>query len=219
MATNDPERHPHPSTTDLVRRRPLLTAGRRIAGWLLAVVGAPALTVVLLGSRDELGLSSVLLLFLLLVVGVAAIGGTWPALVVCARLVPARELVLHPPYHTLEIQHEYNAVALFVYVAVAVVVSTLVSLAARRSRQALRARTEAELIANVAVTMVGSHDPLVDLMELLRTAFDLEAVALLRASSSAWRVVAHAGTPCPTTPAAADRCARTRRRNGARARR
>jgi two-component system sensor histidine kinase KdpD len=68
----------------------------------------------------------------------------------------------------------------------------------------MRARTEAELIANIAVTMVGSHEPLVDLVGLLRAAFDLEAAAVLRASSSAWRVVAHAGTPCPTTPAAAD---------------
>jgi two-component system sensor histidine kinase KdpD len=91
-----------------------------------------------------------------------------------------------------------------VYVAVAIIVSTLVSMAALRTRQALRARTEAELIAKTAVTMLGSHDPLSDLLGLLRTAFALEAAALLRQSSSAWRVVAHAGTPCPTSPSAAD---------------
>ena len=204
MATNDEERHAARSTADLVGRRPLLPAGRRIAGWLLALVGAPGLAVVLLGSRDELGLSSVLLLFLMLVVCVAAVGGTWPALVCAIGSFLLVNWFFTPPYHTLEIQHTYNAIALFVYVATAGVVSTLVSMAARRTRQALRARTEGELIANVAVTMVGSHVPLTDLLGLLRAAFVLDAAALLRASSSGWRVVAHAGTPCPTTPAAAD---------------
>ena len=201
--TNDDDRLA-PTTGELVGHRPLLPASRRVAGWLLAVAGAPLLTVVLLGSREDVGVSSVLLIFLLLVVGVSAIGGTWPALACALGSFLLVNWFFIPPYHTLEIQHEYNAVALFVYVAVAVVVSTLVSLAARRSRQAQRARTEAELIANVAVTMVGSHEPLNDLLGLLRTAFDLEAVALLRASSSAWRVAAHSGTPCPTTPDAGD---------------
>jgi two-component system sensor histidine kinase KdpD len=190
--------------SDLLRRRPLLPPARRIGGWVLAVAGAPLLTVVLLGSHERLGLTSVLLLFLLLVVSVAAVGGTWPALVTALGSFLLANWFFIPPYHTLEIQHENNAIALFVYVAAAAVVSTLVSMAARRSRQAMRARTEAELIANIAVTMVGSHEPLTDLLGLLRAAFDLEAAALLRASSSAWRVVAHAGTPCPTTPAAAD---------------
>jgi two-component system, OmpR family, sensor histidine kinase KdpD len=201
MAPTEPSQR---STPDLIRRRPLLPLARRIAGWLLAFAGAPALTVVLLGSREHLGLPSVLLLFLLLVVGVAAVGGTWPALVTAVGSFALVNWFFTPPYHTLDIQHGSNVIALSVYVAVAGVVSTLVSMAARRTRQALRARTEAELVASIALTMVGSHEPLTDLLGLLRTTFDLEAVALLRASSSAWRVVAHAGTPCPTTPAAAD---------------
>jgi two-component system sensor histidine kinase KdpD len=202
MATTEPS--PRVAPPDLVRAGPLLSPVRRIAGWVLALAGAPVLTVVLLGSHERIGLTSVLLLFLLLVVGVAAVGGTWPALLSAIGSFLLVNWFFIPPYHTLEIQHEYNAIALFVYIAAAGVVSTLVSMAARRTRQALRARTEAELIASIAVTMVGSHEPLTDLLGLLRAAFDLEAVALLRASSSAWRVVAHAGTPCPTTPAAAD---------------
>jgi two-component system sensor histidine kinase KdpD len=189
---------------DLVHRRPLLPLGRRVAGWLLALVGAPLLTVAALGSRERVGLSSVLLIFLLLVVIVAALGGTWPAIAAAVGSFLLVNWFFTPPFHTLAIQHGYNAIALFVYVAVAIIVSTLVSMAALRSRQALRAKSEAELIAKTAVTMLGSHDPLADLLGLLRTAFALEAAALLRESSSAWRVVAHAGTPCPTSPAAAD---------------
>jgi two-component system sensor histidine kinase KdpD len=204
MTTDDAGVHNPLSATELVRRRPLLPAARRIGGWALAAVGASLLTIVLLATRDQVGLSSVLLLFLLLIVGVAALGGTWPAIACALGSFLLVNWFFIPPYHTLEIQHEYNAVALAAYVSVALVVSALVSLAARRSRQAIRARTEAELVASIAVTMVGSHEPLVDLLELLRTTFGLEAVALLRASSSGWRVVAHAGTPCPTTPEAGD---------------
>ena len=74
MATSDPSAGA--ATADLIHRRPLLPPARRIAGWLLALVGAPMLTVVLLGSHERIGLTSVMLLFLLLVVGVAAVGGT-----------------------------------------------------------------------------------------------------------------------------------------------
>lgn len=189
---------------DLTGHRPLLPLPRRLAGWAAAMLGGPVLTVLLLGSREDVGLSSVLLVFLLFVVGVAALGGTWPALVCAIGSFLLVNWFFTPPYHTLEIQHGSNAFALAVYVAVAVIVSTLVSTAARRTRQARRARTEAALVATTAVTMVGSHDPLTDLLGLVRRAFDLDAAALLRQSSSAWRVVAHAGTPCPTTPTAAD---------------
>ena len=46
-------------------------------------------------SRQHLSLSSVILLYLTLVVGVAAIGGLWPAVVVGDRIGPAHQLVLH----------------------------------------------------------------------------------------------------------------------------
>jgi two-component system sensor histidine kinase KdpD len=189
----------------LERRRRVLPLPRLVAGWTLALVGAPALTAILLGPRDRLGLSSILLLFLVLVVAVAALGGAWPSLFAAVGSVLLVNWFFTPPFHTLSIQHTHNVLALVVFVLVAVIVSTLVSTAARRSRQAMRARAEAEIIAKTAVTLLGSHDPLVDLLALLRTTLGLEAAALLRESSSGWRVVAHVGTPCPNTPGAADR--------------
>lgn len=194
-----------PPNAAFVRHRRVLPLSRLVPGWTLALIGAPVLTAVLLGPRDRLGLSSILLVFLVLVVAVAALGGTWPSLFAAVGSMLLVNWFFTPPYHTLTIQHSHNVLALVVFVLVAVIVSTLVSTAAKRSRQAARARSEAEVIAKTAVTLLGSHEPLTDLLELLRASFGLEAAALLREGSSGWRVVAHAGTPCPVSPDRADR--------------
>ena len=91
----------HPSEVDAEfvlprRRRPAALSRRRVVlGFIAAAVALPLLTAVLAGLRDELGLPSVLLLFLLLVVGVSALGGLWPALASRRRRLPDRQLVLH----------------------------------------------------------------------------------------------------------------------------
>jgi len=139
-----------------------------------------------------------------LVVSTALVGGTWPAL---AAAVTASLLVnwfFTPPYHTLTVQHPENVLALVVFVAVASTVSALVSTAARRSHEAARARSEAEVLARVSGTLAGSDDPVPELLAHLRSAYGLDAVALLRPSSSGWRLEAHAGSPCPNDPKQAD---------------
>jgi two-component system sensor histidine kinase KdpD len=188
-----------------MRRSRLLPRPRLLAGWGTVLVGTCALTVALLSARGDIGLSSVLLLYLLLVVAVAALGGTWPSLTAAVASFLLVNWFFAPPYHTLAIQHGQNVLALVVFVASAVIVSTLVSMAARRSYQAALARKEAEILTTTAVTLLGSSDPLTDLLTLLRTTFAVDAAAVLRESSSAWRVIGHAGTPCPIAPDLADR--------------
>ena len=74
-----PRRTPRPSRSCAGRAR------CRAGAWRWAspsgLLGAPLLTWVLVQARDQVSPSSALLLFLLLVVGVSAIGGLWPALV------------------------------------------------------------------------------------------------------------------------------------------
>ena len=57
-----------------------LSARRRRYGYLLAVLGAAALVAVLVPLRGHLDLASDALLFLLLVVSTAIVGGLGPAL-------------------------------------------------------------------------------------------------------------------------------------------
>ncbi len=62
------------------RSRAALARHRRITGWTMAVAGMPALAGVLLPFRAELSPPSEILFFLMLTVGVALVGGTWPAI-------------------------------------------------------------------------------------------------------------------------------------------
>jgi len=56
-----------------------LSSGRRLSSALLASAGLPLLTIALTAHRDNISIGSVLLLYLALVVALAAIGGLWPA--------------------------------------------------------------------------------------------------------------------------------------------
>jgi two-component system sensor histidine kinase KdpD len=66
------------------------------------------------------------------------------------------------------------------------VVSLLVDRAARRSREAARARAEAGALARSAATLVGAHDPLPELLEQLRATFALDAAAVLEQDDQGW---------------------------------
>ena len=106
------------------------------------------LTYVLSHLREQLGLPSVLLLFLQLAVAVAAIGGVWPALVAAISGFLLVNWYFTPPLYTLTISEGENILALVVFLAVAMIVSTFVALASRRQAEGARARAEAEALAH-----------------------------------------------------------------------
>jgi len=178
-----------------------ILAPRRVAmSWVLAVIGLPALTLISTSLRAHIGLPSVLLLYLLLVVGVATVGGIWPALATSIAGSVLGNYYFTQPFHTFVIADAANVLALVVFVVVAIVVSTLVSTAARRRNESAHARAEAEILARIAATLVGSATPEDELMRHLLTTFGARAVALMHEASSGWRIDAHAGTPCPAKP-------------------
>ncbi len=83
--------------------------------------------------RDGVSLGSDLLLYLLLVIVVATIGGAWPAIATAVAAFLLVNWYLTPPIHTFTIAEGENVLALVVFLVVAGVVSVLVTLAARRS--------------------------------------------------------------------------------------
>jgi two-component system sensor histidine kinase KdpD len=111
---------------------------RRAAGFLGAAAGLPALTAGLL-AVPRLGFADDILLFLAAVVAVALLGGLWPALVAAVGGFVLLNWYFTPPLHTLAVATADSLVALSVFVVVAVAVSSVVDLAARRTRHAVRA--------------------------------------------------------------------------------
>jgi two-component system sensor histidine kinase KdpD len=196
---------------DSTAERPILPSGpagisavprrRELLAWALCVVGIPLLTWFLVVLQPHLNLSSDLLLNLALVIVIAAVGGVRPGVVASIFASILANWYLTPPVHTLTIAQTDNVVALGVFVTVALLVSLLVDRAARESREARRARADATALARSTGSIIGSADPLPDLVDQLRTLFRLDAVAVLDRTADGWTVNTSSGSEPPTSPA------------------
>jgi two-component system sensor histidine kinase KdpD len=184
------------------RRRPRLSTRREVAGWLLALLGIPLLTLILVPLRTHVNLSTDMLLFLVLVVVVAVVGGLWPAVAAAIIASLAVNWFFTEPIHTFTIAEGQNLVALGTFLAVAVIVSSLVNKLAQRSADSAHARAEAEALARVAGGLVGDDDAVDQMLVHLRTTFELDAVSLLEPvdEGHGYRVEASAGEPVPAEP-------------------
>jgi two-component system sensor histidine kinase KdpD len=133
---------------------------------------------------------------------VAATGGIRPGLAASVVSVGLTNWFLTPPVHTLHINDRDDIVALLIFVATTVVVSVLVDRAARRAREAGRARAEARALARTTGSIVSSADPLPDLLDQLRTLFDLRTAMVLDRTDAGWAIASIAGQPAPADPSA-----------------
>ena len=114
----------------------------------MLAVGLPLLlTAALVPLRSHLTTVSDILLFLLTAVLPALLGGLLPALVAAVLASMLLNFFFTPPLHTLAIDRPGDALALVVFVVVALLVSGAVDLAARRTRQRDRAEGEARILA------------------------------------------------------------------------
>jgi two-component system sensor histidine kinase KdpD len=189
-----------------------LTLRRRLQGVALALLLPPLLTLLLVTERDNLNLVSDVLVFLLLVVVVALVGGVLPAMLAAIGGSLLLNYYFVPPIHTFTISETNNALALVVFILVAALVSSVVDLAARRTRQAARATAESETLGTLAGSILRGETALPALLDRVRESFGLTCVTLLertphtgtsgrgaaaRGPADEWTVVANAGgDPC-----------------------
>ena len=200
----------------LPRPRGGLSQRRRIYGFALTAVLAPLLTVLLASDRSGISLLSDALGFLLLVVAVALTGGIYPAIVAAVVTSLLLNFYFIPPLHTFTIAQTNNVIALIAFVVVAVAVSSLVDLAARRTRQAVRASAESQTLATLAGSVLHGRDSVDAMLERARETFGMTSASLLQRSDGAvgsasrgpactWTVAASAGQgPPPARPEDAD---------------
>jgi two-component system sensor histidine kinase KdpD len=180
----------------LPRSKSNLSRRRKLRGHALAVLLPPALTLLLVPFRSDVNLVSDMLIFLLMTVVVALVGGLAPALVAAVAGSFLLNFFFTPPYYTLTISDANNALALFVFVLVAMLVSSAVDLAARRTRQAARAAAESRMLASLAGSVVGGEGALLEMLERVRETFGLSSVTLFEKSEDGWARLASAGPPC-----------------------
>src|SRR6478672_3515217 len=178
---------PHEGSKVASRRRNAtgLPARRVVGGMLFAVVALVGLTAVLVATREGHTLSLDLLLYLALTVACALVGGIWPALF-CAVV---GSLVVNwfftEPRGTLTISDPPNALALAVFVLVAMAVSSVVNLVARRTEQALSAERESAALAALSRDLLAEPRPLPAVLERARDALGMRSALLARLDGGA----------------------------------
>jgi two-component system, OmpR family, sensor histidine kinase KdpD len=193
-----------------------LSLGRRAAGYILTLAALPALTALLLAVDADVSLSTDILAFLLLVVAVALVGGLLPAVLTAFGGFLLLNYFFTPPLRMFSVAERENLLALFAFLVVAVSLSTVVDVAARRTREASQARAEAATLFTLAGSVLRGSRPLPALLEQVRETFALDAVTLLERrpealggpdlehTNEAWTVVACAGSPICLAPGEGD---------------
>ncbi len=180
-----------------------LSPRRQLWGWVLVAAGLPLITVTCANLRGQVGLPSVLLLYLVLAMVVALVGGALPAGVAVLGGFLLANWYFTPPFHRLSITDGDNALALVVYAVAAGIVALLVDRVGRSRLRATRLQAEGEALAALAgsLTRPGSVG---DMLGHLRSTFGFRAAALLHHASGGWDVLVSSGPVAPTRPEEAD---------------
>jgi two-component system sensor histidine kinase KdpD len=181
-----------------------LSARRRVLGFVVALLGGPLITFLLTSLRSEDSIASDVLSFQLLVVVVALIGGLLPALFAAVLSGLTLDYFFIEPVHSVTIASPPHAIALALYIVNAVLVSYVVDQAARRSRAAVRALAESELLATIAGSVLRGQDALHALITRTREAFQLTSVRVVVDGEALYSSgPASSGLPTDTTTAGA----------------
>ncbi|WP_441249516.1 ATP-binding protein [Kitasatospora sp. McL0602] len=197
----------HMVTHEFTGRGRLPALGRRhsrrraVAGYLAGLVLPLLLTAALSQARSAVNLTTDTLVLQLGVVAVALLGGAASALLAALAASLLLNYYFIPPVHTFTVAEPNNVIALGVFAAVALTVSTVVDRAARLTTRAARATAEAETLSTLAGSVLRGAKALPALLEKTRTAFGMDSVTLL--DRVAGEVVAR--TDSAGTAAAPDR--------------
>jgi len=156
------------------------------------VAGLPSLTALLNAVQPHLNLSDDLLIYLVAVVAITVVGGFWPAVVAAVGACLLLNWFFTEPLHTFTIAEPRNLLALVLFVTVAVAVSSVVHLAARREADAARSSKETDSLLGLAQTVLGGADTPADVLDHLTASHGGHAELLERVGSR-WVTVASSG--------------------------
>jgi two-component system, OmpR family, sensor histidine kinase KdpD len=171
---------------------------RQAAGVLLAAAVLPLLTWGLVADTRHLSLDDDLLIYLVAVVAIAVFGGFWPAVLAAVAASLLVNWYFTPPLHTFSIEEPRNLLALLLFVTVAVTVSSVVHLAARRASQAARSGAEAASLLALAQTVLSGADTPAAVLDHLTITLGGRA-ELLEQVRNQWIRVAVSGSPADET--------------------
>jgi two-component system sensor histidine kinase KdpD len=168
---------------------------RTVVALVLTVLIMPLVTVAMTEIRSSLSLSTAFLVYLLVVLALTTWGGALVGIVAALVASGLENYYFVLPLHTLEVARPDDVVAIVAFLLFAIGASIVVSQFAQRSKEAERARSEAQVLARAAATVTTSSDDLLPLLESLRTIFAIPGVALWVRRDGEWAVELKSGEP------------------------
>ncbi|MDP9093813.1 MAG: DUF4118 domain-containing protein [Actinomycetota bacterium] len=183
-----------------------LTAQRRVGGLIGAAVLLSGATFALTAMGERVSLASDLSIYLVIVVITSLVGGFYPALLAAVAGSLLLNYYFTPPVHTFTIDRRDNIVALIIFLLVALLVSRVVDLSARRSALAARSSAEAETMSTLAGSLLRGEQALPALLDRVQETFGMRSVSLLERldAGGRWRVLAAVGPQAPRSPSDGD---------------
>ena len=168
---------------------------RTTVALLLTVITMPLITLAMTQIRSSLSLSTVFLVYLLVVLALSTWGGAVVGVVAALVGSGLENYYFVLPLHTLEVARPDDAVSIVAFFLFAIGASVVVSQFSQRSKEAERARSEAQVLVRAAATVATSTDDLLPLLESLRTIFAIPGVSLLVLREGEWTVELASGEP------------------------
>jgi signal transduction histidine kinase len=129
-----------------------------MAAWVLTIVGPTLVTLAALPFRLSLGLGGVLFCMLLIVIAVAVIGGTWPALAEVVLGILAGAFFFARPYETLGLYLQPDLISLVAFAIVGPATGILIGRLARLAEEQASSRRVEAALRRVA-TLVARASP------------------------------------------------------------
>ncbi len=188
---------------------PELGPVRTLTGFALALALPPLLEWAMFAAGSDF-LAVDVLLQVAGVVAVALVGGLWPALLGALWSSLILNYYSTRPFGSLEIADAENLLTLLIFVAVAVSVSLVVGLAARRTREAANASADAATLGELARGVLAAEDTLQGFLRHVRTHFVMTGAALYArdeadntaTETGTWKLLALDGTQAASTDGA-----------------
>src|SRR6478735_7385453 len=162
-------------------------AGRQVHDWpkaerrhlLEAVAAVSIVSLLMLPIRNSLGPLNPALIYLVVVFGIALKAGPRAATLAALLSFALLDFLFFPPFHTLSVASRDHVLALFVYLAVAIVTGQLVSRLRSRTAMAERAERRATLLAELNSALIGGVT-----LDAILTAIVERVVRLTNAASA-----------------------------------
>ncbi len=174
-------REPAPIDGQLIRR--IATAARDARrGYLLGIAGIALITAVAEPNRGRLSVLTIALIYLLVVLAGATLGGLGPGIFTSVVGFLTFNFFFLPPYYTFVVGSPQDIVALFVFLIVAGVTSELVGRLREREREARRRATEAGALSALSTQLLSEltlDTVLATVIEQMTRVFDLRSAAML----------------------------------------